>query len=191
MGEVRSVSLHGATLASSVGPLMVDGARITRTDLSESRYARASLGDVTFSDCSLANARWSEASLTRVTFQDCQMMGFDVNSSGLLDVQFVRCKLSLSSFRFLTKAKVLFADCEMDGADFHGVDLRGCQFDRCTLTGALFHEAKTEGVDLRDSSIMAAHGIGGLRGALIDHLQLLDLSEALASYVGLVVEEKE
>jgi uncharacterized protein YjbI with pentapeptide repeats len=189
-GEVRNISLHGATLARAAGPLLVDGARVTRTDLSQSRFVRASMGDVIFFDCNLANARWSEAALTRVTFEECQMTGFDVNSSALLDIQFLRCKLSLSSFRFLSNARVQFAHCEMDGTDFQGVDLRRCFFDRCILTGSLFHEAKAHGLDLRGSSIAAVQGIGGLRGAVIDQLQLLDLAQALASNAGLVVSEK-
>lgn len=189
-GELRSISLQGATLARSAGPLLIDGARISRTDLSESRFIRASLGDVVFSDCNLANARWSEAALTRVSFEECQMTGFDVNSSALLEVQFLRCKLSLSSFRYLSNARALFVDCEMDGTDFQGVDLRQCLFERCILTGSLFNEAKAHGLDLRGSSVADLQGIGGLRGALIDQLQLLDLAEALASNAGLVVREK-
>jgi uncharacterized protein YjbI with pentapeptide repeats len=118
------------------------------------------------------------------------MTGFDVNSAALLDVQFLACKLSLSSFRFLSKAKVHFADCEMDGTDFQGVDLRGCRFERCILTGSLFHEAKSQGLDLRGSAITGLQGLGGLRGAVIDHLQLLDIADTLASHAGLTVSER-
>jgi uncharacterized protein YjbI with pentapeptide repeats len=189
-GELRSISLQDATLARSAGYLLVDGARISRTDLSESQFVRASIGDVVFSDCNFANGRWSEAALTRVSFEECQMTGFDVNSASLLDIQFLRCKLSLSSFRYLSHAKVLFADCEMDGTDFQGVDLRQCFFDRCILTGSLFNEAKAHGLDLRGSSIADVQGIGGLGGAVIDQLQLLDLAQALASNAGLVVRER-
>jgi hypothetical protein len=190
IGELRSVSVHGATLARSRGSILLDGARITRTDLNETRYVRASLGDAIFSQCNLANARWTEAVLTRVTFQDCQMTGFDVNASALLDIRFLGSKLSLSNFRFLSRARILFADCEMDGTDFTGVDLRRCIFNRCVLDGSLFHEAKAEGLDLRGSSIAAVQGISGLRGAVIDHLQLMDLAETLASNAGLIVSDE-
>jgi uncharacterized protein YjbI with pentapeptide repeats len=189
-GELRNVSVHGATLAGSRGPLLLDGASITRADLSGTRYLRSSVGDAVFSQCNLANARWTEAALTRVTFLDCQMTGFDVNASALLDIQFLSSKLSLSNFRFLSRARVLFEDCEMDGTDFTGVDLRRCIFRRCILDGSLFNEAKAAGLDLRGSSIGAVQGIGGLRGAVIDHLQLLDLAEALASNAGLVVSDE-
>lgn len=190
LGELRSISLRDGSLAQLAGPLLVDGARITRTDLSDSRVVRASLADVILQDCNLANARWGGAALTRVTFEECQMTGFDLNSSTLLDVQFRRCKLALSSFRFLAKAKMGFTDCEMDGTDFQSVDLRRCYFDRCVLTGSLFHQAKAEGVDLRGSVISAVQGMDGLRGAVIDQLQLLDLAEALASHAGLVVSDE-
>lgn len=186
-GELSSISLQGATLTRSARPLLIDGARITATDLSESRFVRPSWGDVIFDDCNLANAHWSESALTRVVFRECQMTGFDANSSTLIDVQFLRCKLSLSSFRFLANAKVQFTDCEMDGTDFHGVDLRRCRFDRCILTGSLFHGARADAVDLRGSSIAAVQGIDGLRGAIIDQLQLLDIAESLASHAGLLV----
>ena len=190
LGDLQSISLLGATLPGTSGPLALEGARITRTDLSGSRSVRPSLVDVLLTDCNLANARWGSAALTRVTFQQCQMTGFDVNSAALLDVQFLACKLSLSSFRFLSKAKVHFADCEMDGTDFQGVDLRGCRFERCILTGSLFHEAKSQGLDLRGSAITGLQGLGGLRGAVIDHLQLLDIADTLASHAGLTVSER-
>ncbi|HVC22252.1 MAG TPA: pentapeptide repeat-containing protein [Candidatus Dormibacteraeota bacterium] len=187
LGELRGVSLLGATLAETAGPLLVDGGRLTRTDLSATRFLRPSLGDLVFSNCNLANLHWGSAAMTRTTFQECQMTGFDVNSSTLVDVQFQGCKLSLSSFRFLAKAKVRFVDCEMDGTDFHGVDLRACRFENCILTGSLFHGAKSEGVDLRGSSLTGLQGIDGLRGAVIDQIQLLDLADSLASHAGLTV----
>jgi uncharacterized protein YjbI with pentapeptide repeats len=190
LGELSCISLQGATLTRSAGPLLIDGARITATDLSESRFVRPSVGDAIFDDCNLANAHWSESALTRVAFRECQMTGFDGNASALIDVQFWRCKLSLSSFRFLTSAKVQFTDCEMDGTDFHGVDLRRCRFDRCVLTGSLFHEANADTVDLRGSSIAAVQGVDGLRGAIIDRLQLLDLAEPLGAHAGLLVRER-
>jgi uncharacterized protein YjbI with pentapeptide repeats len=190
LGDLQSISLLGATLPGTSGPLALEGARITRADLSGSRLVRPSLVDVLLTGCNLANARWGGGALTRVTFQECQMTGFDVNSAALIDVQFLACKLSLSSFRFLSKAKVRFADCEMDGTDFQGVDLRGCRFERCILTGSLFHEAKAQGLDLRGSSITGLQGLGGLGGAVIDHLQLLDIADTLASHAGLTVSER-
>ncbi|MGC1185370.1 MAG: pentapeptide repeat-containing protein [Candidatus Dormiibacterota bacterium] len=186
-GELRGVSLVGATLAETVGPLVVDGGRVTRTDLTASRFLRPSLCDLVLLDCNLANLRWGGAAMTRTTYQECQMTGFDVNSSTLVDVQFLGCRLSLASFRFLAQAKVRFVDCEMDGADFQGVDLRACHFENCILTGSLFHQAKSEGVDLRGSSLTGLQGIDGLRGAVIDQLQLLDLADSLASQAGLTV----
>ncbi len=187
--ELKNISLSGARLAGRGGPLLVDGARITRCDLSESRFVRPSVGDAVLFDCNLANARWSEASVTRVSFENCQLTGLDVNSSVLTDVSFLRCKLSLSSFRYLARAKIRFADCELDGADFQGVDLRPATFARCVLTGALFHQARADGLDLRGSSITAVQGIDGLRGAVIDHLQLLDIVEGLAAHAGLLVRD--
>ncbi|MGA9920687.1 MAG: pentapeptide repeat-containing protein [Candidatus Dormiibacterota bacterium] len=189
-GQLSSISLQGATITRSAGPLLIDGARITATDLSESRFVRPSVGDAIFDDCNLANAHWSESALTRVAFRECQMTGFDANASALIDVHFWRCKLSLSSFRFLVSAKVQFTDCEMDGTDFHGVDLRRCRFDRCILTGSLFHGANADCLDLRSSALAAVQGIDGLRGALIDQLQLLELAESLAAHAGLLVRER-
>ena len=191
LGELSSISVVGATLEEAVGPLVIDGGRITRTDLNRSRFLRPSLSDLVFLDCNLANLRWGGAAMTRTIFQECQMTGFDVNSSSLLDIQFLGCKLSLSSFRFLAKAKVRFVGCEMDGADFHAVDLRDCRFERCILTDSLFHEAKAAGVDLRGSSLTGLQGIDGLRGAVIDQIQLLDLAESLASHAGLTVPATE
>ncbi|HEY6538596.1 MAG TPA: pentapeptide repeat-containing protein [Candidatus Dormibacteraeota bacterium] len=185
-GELRHVSVRGGVVPKSAGPLLVDGARLARTDLSESRFDKPSLADVVFTDCNLANARWSEAALTRVEFQGCQMTGFDVNSGALLDVQFSGCKLFLSSFRLLGQAKVHFTDCEMDGTDFHGVDLRRARFTRCLLAGSLFHGARAEGLDLRGSELAGLQGVDGLRGAGVDRFQLLDLTEALAAHAGLV-----
>ncbi|MGH7642521.1 MAG: pentapeptide repeat-containing protein [Candidatus Dormibacteria bacterium] len=190
-GELRSAAAVDSALNPTDGHLLVDGARFTRCDFGESRISRVAIGDAALVGCNLANTHWGRAAMTRVEFQDCQMTGFDVNGATLLDVQFCRCKLSLSSFRFLTKAKVLFADCEMDGTDFQGVDLRRCRFHSCRLTGSLFHEACTDGVDLRGSTLDGLQGLGGLRGAVIDRLQQLDLTDALASYAGLVVRDSD
>jgi len=68
-------------------------------------------------------------------------------------------------------------------------DLSDARFVACDFTDAELFNVDLAGGDLRDNELGGLRGVGCLRGATVDALQLLALGPALAAHVGLVVEE--
>ena len=68
-------------------------------------------------------------------------------------------------------------------------DLSQLCFSDCELGDAELFNVDRQGSDLRDNELAGLRGVGCLRGATVDSLQLLELGPALAAHVGLDVEE--
>jgi uncharacterized protein YjbI with pentapeptide repeats len=77
---------------------------------------------------------------------------------------------------------ILFHDCKLDYANLReGCDLPGTDFGRAEMTT----------VDLRGSDLSRLGGdLAGLRGAIVDSSQLIDLAPRLAAAAGLEVEDR-
>jgi uncharacterized protein YjbI with pentapeptide repeats len=80
-------------------------------------------------------------------------------------------------------------DCVLTGADFQGASIKATVFSRCQLVEADFSKAAMSLVDLRGSELRLAGSLLGLRGAIIDPLQLMELSGTLAQELGITVED--
>ena len=67
--------------------------------------------------------------------------------------------------------------------------MKATVFSRCQLVETDFSKATMSLVDLRGSELRPAGSILGLRGAIIDPLQLMELSRTLAQQLGITVED--
>ncbi len=83
-----------------------------------------------------------------------------------------------------------FRDCSLVEADFADAALDTVRFERCRLNAAGFRDARCRATDLRGSSLEDVDGAGGLAGATIDAVQLMELAPALARHLGLRVETR-
>jgi uncharacterized protein YjbI with pentapeptide repeats len=137
-----------------------------------------------------ANGDWTSGSLSHVEIVDSRLTGLDLGAARLLQERFRGCKLDYANFRHAELDDVSFEDCVLVRSDFQGATLRGIRFDACGMGGADFTKAELDRVDLRGSEIELGGSLLGLRGAIIDSLQLMDLSHAIAHELGISVEER-
>jgi uncharacterized protein YjbI with pentapeptide repeats len=161
---------------------------LTGDDLSGSRLAGAGFVHCTFSSIEADVARWRGINARKVTFGSSRMTGIQLNEAELCDVEFADTRLDLANFRLAKLERVTFRDCSLTEADFGDAELAWVRFERCRLGAASFRGASCRSTDLRGSSLEGLDGAGGLAGATIDAVQLMELAPALARHVGLRVE---
>ncbi len=168
--------LEGIALAGTV----LDGADLRGLRLVDVRGERVSA----------TSGDWRGGGLVRVELREARLTGLDLGEAKLREVRFAGCKLDYANFRFATVEYVSFEDCVLNRADFQGAKLDSVRFEGCRLGEADFTKATLSRVDFRGSDIAGLGGsLLGLRGAIVDSLQLMDLSPQLAAELGIAVEQ--
>jgi uncharacterized protein YjbI with pentapeptide repeats len=112
----------------------------------------------------------------------------------LTDVDLGESKLRGVEFVDVIAERVDAANGDWGGAQvrrtlFQGASIKATVFSRCKLVEADFSKADMSLVDLRGSELRLAGSVLGLRGAIIDPLQLMELSGTLAQELGITVED--
>ena len=148
------------------------------------------LVDIRGERISATSGDWRGAGLLRVELREARLTGLDLGEAKLREVRFAGCKLDYANFRFAAVEYVSFEDCVLSRADFQGAELDSVRFAGCQLGEADFTKATLDRVDFRGSDVAGLGGsLLGLRGAIVDSLQLMDLSPQLAAELGIVVEQ--
>jgi uncharacterized protein YjbI with pentapeptide repeats len=168
----------------------VEEARLVALDLSEAKLRGLRLTDVEGGDVSAVNGDWRGAEIKRVSFRGARLTGLDLGEARIEEARFVGCKLDYANFRHAVIEHVSFEDCVLANADFQGARLYAVRFSRCQLGAADFSKAELAHVDFRGSELALAGSVLGLRGAIVDPLQLMELSRPMAHELGILVEEK-
>jgi uncharacterized protein YjbI with pentapeptide repeats len=122
-------------------------------------------------------------------FGDARLTGLSLAEARIQEVSFKACKLDYANFRHSDIERVSFEDCLLTGVDFQGASIKATVFSRCQLVEADFSTADLSLVDLRGSELGFAGSVLGLRGAIIDPLQLMELSPMLAQELGITIED--
>ncbi len=172
---VEQRELEGVEIASAV----LDGLKLPGLRLTDIRGSRlnASGGD------------WRGCGLLYVELLEARLIGLDLAEGSVREVRFEGCKLDYVNFRMAGLDFVTFENCELIGADFQGARLNSVRFSHCRLAEADFTKATLANVDFRGSELAGIAGsLIGLRGAIVDSLQLMDLSAPLAAELGIKVE---
>lgn len=167
----------------------------------------ASFSKTLFTGVTLAGGTWAHATLEDVGFQEPRFLRPDLSRSRWRGVEvrggiasgvqwhdadirravFREVKLDLVNFRAATLVDVVFRDCLIRETDFAGAAMTRVSFPGCVFERVDFHAVKLADVDLRGARLHFARGLGSLRGAVIDPVQLIDLAPALAGHLGLSV----
>jgi uncharacterized protein YjbI with pentapeptide repeats len=83
---------------------------------------------------------------------------------------------------------VRFEECNLNRADFANANLGGAHFVRCDLTAAQFSGASMVGTRFTGCTLAGIGGVTSFDGATITTNDLLELSYALATALGITVE---
>lgn len=159
--------------------LNVHELELTGTRLTDSRLTRLDVPTV-----SAAYANWRNVVLEH------SRLGVLQNVEGTWDTVHVRgAKLGYLNLRGSEVRDVLFTDCVIEE-----LDLTGAQVERLAFAGSEVNVLDVSGatladVDLRSLALPDITGLGHLRGAAINHLQLQQLAPELAAHLGLAVED--
>lgn len=183
--QVCSVSL----LNVDAGSGRIGRAHLKDVDLGESKLRAVDFVDVIAERIDAANGDWGGAQLRRTLFSDARLTGLSFAEARIAEVSFKACKLDYANFRHSKIERVSFEDCVLTGADFQGASINATVFSRCQLVEADFSKAAMSLVDLRGSELRLAGSVLGFRGAIIDPLQLMELSRTLAQELGITVED--
>jgi len=188
--ELEDVRVCSASLAKvDAGSGCIRRVHLQDVDLGESKLRAVALVDVIAERLDAANGDWGGAQLRRVLFSDARLTGLSLAEARIEEVSFKACKLDYANFRHSEIERVSFEDCVLTGADFQGASIKATVFSRCQLVEADFSKAAMSIVDLRGSELRLAGSLLGLRDAIIDPLQLMELSRTLAQQLGITVED--
>ena len=151
------------------------------------RAGRASItavrvDSVEFTGCDLSSVRWTGGRISRVRFDGCKLVGARFEAMIAEHVVFTGCKLDYATLDQIRAAgPVLFAGCSLREAEFSGCELAGSLFDDCDLRMTGFGPGRYRSCDLRGNDLSALTGAPHLKHVIIDHVQTIQLGEALAA----------
>jgi uncharacterized protein YjbI with pentapeptide repeats len=189
--ELEGVRLQSPALGGmTAGSGRIEQAHLREASLDDSKLRGVQLVDVEAERLGAANGDWSGASLRRVAFREARLTGLDLGEARIEEARLVGCKLDYANFRHAVIEHASFEDCVLTNADFQGAQLYSVRFSGCQLGAADFTKAELSHVDFRGSDLALAGSVLGLQGAIIDPLQLMDLSPTIAHELGIRVEEK-
>jgi uncharacterized protein YjbI with pentapeptide repeats len=187
--EVESLHIDHATLTGVTAKgVTLETSHLSHTELSSCTLKRAQITDVRFESCLLFGTNMDGAGMKRVEVRQGVASGLVLSDALLEDVVLKGVKLNLTNWRVAKLRRVRFEDCDLTEADFQGAELRMVEFSGCNLGRAEFTNCKMSDVDLRGSDISTIKGITGLKGATIDPVQLMTISQPMAVELGLKVE---
>jgi len=204
--QLASIELDGLEAQFELEDVRVCSVSLAKADAGSGRFERVYLKDIDFGESKLravefidviaeridaANGDWGGAQLRRTRFSDARLTGLNFAEARIEEVSFKGCKLDYANFRHSAIKQVSFEDCVLTGADFQGASLDATLFSDCQLVEADFSKAKLSLVDLRGSELAFVGSVLGLRGAIIDPLQLMELAPILAQELGITVKDVE
>lgn len=188
--ELEGVRLESSVLdGASAGSGRFEQALLQEVSFEASKLRGLELVDVRGERVSAANGDWGGASLRRVVFEEARLTGLDLSEARIEEAHFKSCKLDYANFRHSAIEFATFEDCVLANADFQAARIYATRFVSCQLAAADFTKADLAHVDLRGSQLALTGSALGLRGAIVDSLQLIELSPLIAHELGIAVED--
>jgi uncharacterized protein YjbI with pentapeptide repeats len=182
---LRDADLSGAT-ASGVE---LRDSHLVNVVLGEARLRGARMRDTVLERCDLSNADCLSLNSNVLLCDDCRGVGLVLAEADLRETTIRAGRFDYLNCRMATLTNVTFDDVTLREADFQGARLKSVRFSGCDLSSADFRDARLEDVDLRGSTLDALTGIGGLRGAIIDPVQLVSLGPSMAAELGIQLND--
>ena len=186
----------------------VDGLSISNADLSDLRldsvtWVESELTGATMRNTRLPGCRFLDVRLDRLDaldlvapgakWRDSEIVSSRLGAVGLYDATIDSLRITGSKIGFLNLRNCVISDlvvedCPIEELDLSDATLTRASFSGCTIDTLTLRNATLKDVDLRGARLGAIAPVVGLRGAVIDHHQLIDIAPVLADGLGLVVE---
>jgi uncharacterized protein YjbI with pentapeptide repeats len=180
-----------------------DGGDLTDVDLSGASFVECDLDGITLTDTGLRGARFVDSLVTssfatslvaaRSAWRRVRVENARWGSAELFDAEFESVilsggKIDFLNFRGAKLSDVLIENAqitELDLASFVGtrVAIRNCRIDTIDFTRATCLD-----VDLRDTTFARVLGVQGMRGAILNEIQLAEFAPIMADMLGIRVE---
>ncbi len=151
-----------------------------------------SLRRVRFIGCQLAGLFGASVDFADSTWRDSELVGGRLGAVTLAGAMWKDVRVHGMKFGFLNLAgarleDVVFEECEIASLDVGAAQLKSVSFIDCSIEEITVAEATLSKVDLSRARLRTIIGVDNLRGAIVSHLQLLDLAPQLAAQLGLEV----
>lgn len=124
-----------------------------------------------------------------VAIRESRIGSAELYESGLRALRFENCKLGYVNLRGSTLFDILFVNCTIDELDLGGAKAERVAFDDCGIRALDLNNATVRDFDLRGADVQEVAGIRNLAGVTINALQLGMLAPAIASNLGIIVED--
>ncbi len=158
--------------------------------LAEGAVSELLLSDARLAGCDLSNLRVRRGAIRRVELTDSRLVGFSLNEGAVDDLRAVGGTMMLSSFAHSVLRSVAFEKVNLREASFIDARLESVSFDGCDLTGADFRGARLKKCTIRGASLDAVVGVESMRGLAMPWSDLVGSVAALASALGIAVEDE-
>ena len=198
-GDVQTLEPHETREAERF-----DGGDLSTVDLSGASFVECDFDGVTFTETGLRGARFVDSVITssfatsliaaRTTWRRVRVENARWGSAELFDAELESVilsggKIDFLNFRGAKLTDVLIENAqitELDLASFVGtrVAIRNCRIDTIDFTRATCLD-----VDLRDTTFARVLGIQGMRGAILNGIQLAEFAPIMADMLGIRVED--
>ncbi len=186
-----------------------DGIRFEGTDFSGvhaegGAFLECAVVDATLDDAHLEGSRWSESrwervhgaglalqegSLADTTLDGCRLAAVSAWGASWRDVTVVGGKVDFLNLRGADLRDVTFVDCVVTELDLQEATVDGLTFEGCTLVAPEFGRGRYARFDLSGAQLHEPRGLAGLRGATLSRGQVIELADALAAELGIVVAD--
>ncbi|MER7750963.1 pentapeptide repeat-containing protein [Kitasatospora sp. NPDC097643] len=181
-GEHTDESAAGATFLECA----FTGVALSGVKLRQARFNEVWVQAGRWVACDLSDTEWQDAA-----FSGGVLAGVAAHGSALRRVVFRGCKLEAVNLRAAVLRDVVFEDCLLRDVDFGEAKLTGVSFPGSTLEEVRLRGATLSKVDLRDAARLGLpDGHQGLRGAVINSTQLLELAPQFAHALGITVQDR-
>jgi uncharacterized protein YjbI with pentapeptide repeats len=176
--DLAGASATGATfLGCRLEQCGIDGIRLDRARFAECRIAdlrstTVNAPDSTWRDSLLADARIGALLASGSTWNLVRLRGVKAN---LVDLRGARL------------VDMVLEDCAIGELDLGDAEARSVRIERSTIDDL----SRLHDVDISGARLEVVRGIAGLRGAIIEPGQLLDLAPLLAAHLGIAISVRE
>lgn len=199
--------LSGGTPDEATSGEDVDGLRIAHADFSgvrldsvtfiESELVEAVTESTRVNGCRFLDVRFDRLDARGLTgsgtkWRDSEIVASRLGAISLYDAEVDSLRIAGSKVAYLNLRgsqihDLVVEDCVVDEIDLSDASLTRASFPGCRIGTLTLREATLTHVDLRGATLGVVEPVHGLRGAVIDSGQLLELAPLLAAGIGVEV----